>query len=123
MIDAASGGSLDDKTTEAARNLISIMANASQQYGGQEPTRRANEVGISSLESKLSQLTSLVQTMVTGSMQQVRACGICTNTRHSTDMCPTLYEDTMQNVNAIGGFPGPPQRKYDPYSNTYNPGW
>ncbi|XP_073151875.1 uncharacterized protein [Henckelia pumila] len=26
-------------------------------------------------------------------------------------------------VNATGGFPGPPQQKYDPYSNTYNPGW
>ena len=22
-----------------------------------------------------------------------------------------------------GGFPGQPQRKYDPYSSTYNPGW
>ena len=26
-------------------------------------------------------------------------------------------------MNAAGGFPGQPQRKYDPYSSTYNPGW
>ncbi|XP_073120497.1 uncharacterized protein [Henckelia pumila] len=26
-------------------------------------------------------------------------------------------------VNATGVFPEPPQQKYDPYSNTYNPGW
>ncbi|KAL8529590.1 hypothetical protein ACS0TY_006862 [Phlomoides rotata] len=37
-------------------------------------------------------------------------------------MCPTLQDDTEQ-ANAIGEFSGPPQRKYDPYSNNYNPGW
>ena len=26
-------------------------------------------------------------------------------------------------MNAVGGFPGQPQRKYDPYSSMYNPGW
>ncbi|KAK4381608.1 hypothetical protein Sango_2951500 [Sesamum angolense] len=29
----------------------------------------------------------------------------------------------MPNVNAIGGFFGQPQRRYDPNSNFYNPGW
>lgn len=35
-------------------------------------------------------------------------------------MCPTLEDDTEQ-VNCIGGFSRPPQGKYDPYSNNYNP--
>ncbi|XP_016708131.1 uncharacterized protein [Gossypium hirsutum] len=26
-------------------------------------------------------------------------------------------------MDAVGNFPGPPQRQYDPYANTYNPGW
>ena len=26
-------------------------------------------------------------------------------------------------MNAAAGFTGQPQRKYDPYSSTYNPGW
>ena len=26
-------------------------------------------------------------------------------------------------MNVVGGFPGQPQRKYDPYSSTYNSGW
>ena len=26
-------------------------------------------------------------------------------------------------MKAVGGFPGQPQRKYDPYSSTYNPRW
>ncbi|KAK4380868.1 hypothetical protein Sango_3023800 [Sesamum angolense] len=29
----------------------------------------------------------------------------------------------MPNVNAVGGFFGQPQRRYDPHSNFYNPGW
>ncbi|XP_031120219.1 uncharacterized protein LOC116023362 [Ipomoea triloba] len=38
-------------------------------------------------------------------------------------MCPTLQYDSCEQANAVGGFPGQPQRNYDPYSNTYNPGW
>ncbi|XP_041009434.1 uncharacterized protein LOC121253491 [Juglans microcarpa x Juglans regia] len=34
-----------------------------------------------------------------------------------------VNEEPIEQVNAAGGFPGQPQRKYDPYSNTYNPGW
>ncbi|XP_031274922.1 uncharacterized protein LOC116133348 [Pistacia vera] len=41
---------------------------------------------------------------------------------HKTDMCPTLQEKGAEQVNAAENFPGPP-RQYDPYSNTYNPGW
>ena len=53
----------------------------------------------------------------------MKAYGICANTRHPTDMYPTLKEDSLEHANAVGPFPGPPQRKYDPYSNTYNLGW
>ncbi|XP_019184289.1 PREDICTED: uncharacterized protein LOC109179183 [Ipomoea nil] len=38
-------------------------------------------------------------------------------------MCPTLQYDSCEQANAIGGFPGQPQRNCDPYSNSYNPGW
>ena len=56
-------------------------------------------------------------------MQQVKANDICSNSAHLTDMCPTLQDEPYEQANAVGGFPGPPQRKYDPYSNTSNPGW
>ncbi|KAK8600231.1 hypothetical protein V6N12_050087 [Hibiscus sabdariffa] len=39
---------------------------------------------------------------------------------HPTDCCPCLQEEAQ--VNAVN-FPGPPQRPYNPYSNSYNPGW
>ncbi|XP_065874868.1 uncharacterized protein [Euphorbia lathyris] len=42
-------------------------------------------------------------------------------TGHATDECPTLQEDTPEQLNALG-YQGHPQRRYDPYSNTYNPG-
>ena len=38
-------------------------------------------------------------------------------------MCPTLQEEPVEQANAVGGFPGMPQRRYDPYAQTYNPGW
>ncbi|KAL0444094.1 UNVERIFIED_CONTAM: hypothetical protein Slati_2132100 [Sesamum latifolium] len=55
--------------------------------------------------------------------QEVTVCGICSNPGHPTDACPSLQEGTMPNVNAVGGFPGQPQRRYDPHSNFYNLGW
>ncbi|KAL0446239.1 UNVERIFIED_CONTAM: hypothetical protein Slati_1751800 [Sesamum latifolium] len=52
----------------------------------------------------------------------VKACDICTSPEHVTDMCPTLQEPPTEHAEAIGGFSGQ-QRRYDPFSNTYNPGW
>src|SRR3990172_4292135 len=43
---------------------------------------------------------------------------------HASDMCPTMQEDYIEQAHAIDGtFNEQPQRKYDPFSNTYNPGW
>ena len=61
--------------------------------------------------------------MAVGNMQTVKACGICSIVGHPTDMCPTLQEEPIEQVNVAGGLPGQPQRKYEPYSSTYNPGW
>ena len=63
MIDAASGGALDDKTPMEARTLIANMAANSQQFGDRHetPIRRVNEVGINSdIQQQLATLTSLV---------------------------------------------------------------
>ena len=125
MIDAASGGALVDKTPEAARNLIANMAANSQQFGTRlgPLSKHVNEVNISSLEQQTVSLTSLVRQMAIGNMQTVKACGICSVVGHPTDMCLTLQEETIEQVNAVGGFPRQPQRKYDPYSSMYYPGW
>ena len=114
-----------DKTPETARNLIANIAANSQQFGTRlnPPSKHVNEVNISSFEQQIASLTSFVCQMAVGNMQTVKACGICSVVGHSTDMCPTLQEEPIEQVNTTGGFPGQLQRKYDPYSSTYNPGW
>jgi hypothetical protein len=126
IIDAASGGALVDKTPEAARQLISNMAANSKQFGtrGDFSNKRVNEVSISNLENKVNDLTSLVRSLACGNVQQVKVCSICSLQGHASDMCPTMQEDYIEQVHAVDGrFNGQPQRKYDPFSNTYNPGW
>ena len=129
-IDAASGGALVDKTPNEARNLIKRMASNTKQFGTRQDynSGKVNEVHMSNFGNQMSelivvvrQLAGKVQHVVTGQVQQVRACGICSNMGHSTDRCPTLQDDPNEQINVVGGFV--PQRKYDPYWNTYNPGW
>ncbi|KAL0297993.1 UNVERIFIED_CONTAM: hypothetical protein Sangu_3167600 [Sesamum angustifolium] len=96
MVDAASGGALIDKTPDEAQHLISTMAENYRQYGYHTDK---------------------------GQRQETIVCGICSNIGHPTDACPSLQEGVMPNVNAVGGFFGQPQRRYDPHSNFYNPGW
>ena len=75
-----------------------------------------NKVNIYFIEQRLDKLTSLVKTFIVGNVQQVKTCGICSNKGHSTDMCPTLQEEPVEQANAVGGFPSMPQRRYDPYA-------
>ena len=124
MMNVSSGEAIVNKIPGQDRELISIMTANSQQFGFKNDysLRKMHEVSVSNLENQISNLTSLVQQMALENISQVKACGICAALNHPTDMCPTLQEDTPKQINAVGGFLGPPQRKYDPYSNTYNPG-
>ncbi|KAL2251534.1 UNVERIFIED_CONTAM: hypothetical protein Sindi_2275700 [Sesamum indicum] len=56
-------------------------------------------------------------------IQQVKTCGIYTFSGHCTDACPTLHEESTEHADAIDGFFGQQQRRYDPFFNTYNSGW
>ncbi|XP_052204029.1 uncharacterized protein LOC127809305 [Diospyros lotus] len=63
MMDAASGGAIVNKTLSAAKDLISIMAASSQQFGFRQdtPLRRMNEetrTSIKQLENQISQLAT-----------------------------------------------------------------
>ncbi|XP_027152168.1 uncharacterized protein LOC113752245 [Coffea eugenioides] len=124
IIDAASGGALANKTPREAWLLIESMAQNSQQFGFCEsnPTRRINEVEKPSIQQQLSELIFFVRQLAVGNMHQAKVCGICTNVGHPTDSCPMLQENEAEQVNMAEGVPTP-RRPYDPYSNTYNPGW
>ena len=120
MVDAASGGALVNKTPAEARNLFNLMAQNTQQFGARESqVKRVNEIGSSSsVENQLSYITVMLNKIVTGGIQKAVVCGICCLEGHSTDACPTLQEG---NVDAL--YSNQNQRRYDPYSNTYNEGW
>jgi len=113
-------------TPEAACQLFSNMAANSKQFGtrGDSPSKRVSEVSISNLENKVNDLTSLVRSLACGNVQQVKVCSICSLQGHTSDMCPTMQEDYIEWAYTVdGGFTGQPQRKYDSFSNTYNPEW
>ncbi|KAL2237822.1 UNVERIFIED_CONTAM: hypothetical protein Sindi_0973900, partial [Sesamum indicum] len=124
LLDAASGGALYDKTSTEARKLIAIMAANNQQFSSRNDNspRRANEVS-TSIDERLDKLTYLVEKFIGGSIQQVKTCGICTSSGHCKDVCPTLHKESTKHADAVGGFFGQQQRRHDPFSNTYNPGW
>ncbi|CAH9091263.1 unnamed protein product [Cuscuta epithymum] len=80
------------------------------------------ESQVNGLTSQVTDLTSLVKDFLLKSKtQEVKVCGICTQQGHPTDSCPTLQEDTTEQVNALG-FQGHQQWRYDSFSNSYNPG-
>ncbi|RDX67694.1 hypothetical protein CR513_53394, partial [Mucuna pruriens] len=91
MIDVASGGALIDKTSVAARHLISNMANNIQQFRirGASQSRMMNEIGIVDnlrLENQLTKLTSLVRQLAVRWHQPTmaaRVCGILAGTESS----------------------------------------
>ncbi|KAL0298182.1 UNVERIFIED_CONTAM: hypothetical protein Sangu_3155900 [Sesamum angustifolium] len=100
------------------------MAANNQQFGNRSdnPPRKVHEVS-TSVDKCLDKLTFLVEKILVGGTQQVKACGICKSSGHFTDACPTLQEEPTMHANAVGGFSGPSQRGHDPFSNTYNPEW
>ncbi|KAK5840870.1 hypothetical protein PVK06_009775 [Gossypium arboreum] len=124
MVDAASGGALVNMTPQPARDLISTMAANSQQFrANPEPPRRVHQLSNSTIEDRLDRLTNIVNSLITEKSKPARVCGICATPEHTTDACSSLCDDSMAHLDAVGNFPGLPQRRYDPYANTYNPGW
>ncbi|XP_042416606.1 uncharacterized protein LOC122005585 isoform X1 [Zingiber officinale] len=138
MIDAAAGGALVNKTLEQGRELISNMADNSQQFGSRAlTTRGVGEVQMVSNEQKeirssLLELTSLVKQLALNNANQVSilpstqfpyqskgVCGICSSQDHNSELCPNLHQDESVAAFSRAQFP----QKYDPHSSTFNPGW
>ncbi|TYI61425.1 hypothetical protein E1A91_D10G171300v1, partial [Gossypium mustelinum] len=107
-----------DKIPEQARNLIANMAQNTQQFGLRrfDLGKRMDEGQSSMMEAQLANLTAMISKLMIGGNAKASLCGICCLEGHTIDMCPTLQEGE---ANAV--FPN--QRRYDPYSTTYNEGW
>ncbi|KAL1121261.1 hypothetical protein V6Z11_D01G220000 [Gossypium hirsutum] len=94
------------------------MVQNTQQFGLRRSDlgKRMDEGQSSMMEAQLANLTAMVSKLMTGGNAKASLCGICCLEGHTTDMCPTLQEGE---TNAV--FPN--QRRYDPYSATYNEEW
>lgn len=86
------------------------------------PIRKVNEVETSSIQQQLTELTSFVRQLAVENGSQAKMCGICTDMRHFTEICPLIQEESVEQVNMTSHV-STPRQPYDPYSNTYNPGW
>ncbi|XP_057249961.1 uncharacterized protein LOC130591074 [Beta vulgaris subsp. vulgaris] len=99
MIDAASGGALVDKTPTQARNLIANMAQNTQQHSTRNDVKRVNEIDLSGVKSQLQENAQQIATL-------------------TTLVSKIVVGNESKAREAFSN-----QRKYDPYSQTYNEGW
>lgn len=126
LLDASAGGSFVDKTPELAKELLENRALNYQQYEGVLSSRRVNEVTTNSaLEDKVNKMSSLLSQVLNvnngGGISQV--CGVCSTQGHSTDQCPQLASpEGWETLNALGYQGNQGGQRYNPFSNTYNPG-
>ena len=144
MIDAASGGSLVDKTSTNARQLIENMASNHQQFSTRSNSitllKGTHEVEASyaadhkKIEGKLDDLAAMVRTLTNLQKKPIPStlCGIFASTNHPTEACSMLKETgTLDNeqpqayATNIYGNNRPPRQQYnhDLSSNKYNPDW
>ncbi|XP_074293403.1 uncharacterized protein LOC141620430 [Silene latifolia] len=72
------------------------------------------------LEEKVDNIASTLRDMLS-SRQMAVICGICSTKGHPSDLCPQVQEGDSQTVNGV--WESIPNKKWDPYSNTYNEGW
>ena len=115
-----------NKTTKEAFDIIAELAEESRRFNQRSTprsTKSANAVEVNnSLNTEVKELKDLMkQMLLSNGAHHVKACGICAETNHPTDACPILQEPAAK-VNVVGGF-GQQRPRFDPYSNTYNPGW
>jgi len=118
MVNAASGGNIQNKTPSEAFDLFHELAEGSRQFS-QRSSKHVNAASTSREDSNLKREMDEIKRMVkklmlNGGIQQVRACGLCAETTHPTDACPTL-DDPPAAVNAMGDYQGHRPR-YDPYA-------
>ncbi|XP_057251893.1 uncharacterized protein LOC104896871 [Beta vulgaris subsp. vulgaris] len=102
------------------------MAQNARQFGSRNDVKIVNEIELTSVKSQLQENAQQIATLTTlmskfvGNESKAKVYGICFDFSHNTNACPTVQ---FENVNALGGFSGQPQRKYDPFSPTSIEGW
>ncbi|CAH9116087.1 unnamed protein product [Cuscuta epithymum] len=77
------------------------------------------DTNISSLESQISFLTSLINEFILSSKtQDAKTCNICMSHRHLTDFSPKLQDEYLEQIDEVGYEKDVPHMRYDPFSNS-----
>lgn len=130
MVDNAAGGDIGSQTAEQLTRIFESMTENSQQKSTRGMKNIVNKVTPNhDLVKQLAELTRQVEAIRTTDEQSRRSivketCGICGEYGHGANVCAHAVESMLEyeeQVNALQGFQ--PRPKFDPYSNTYNPGY
>ncbi|KAK9669418.1 hypothetical protein RND81_13G128300 [Saponaria officinalis] len=117
-LNAASGGRLASMTWSQAKDLIEDMA-ASTYHWGPSRSVRGSKTGSGSVHMMQTQIDELTQQIsqlkASSSSSSAQVCNLCGVQGHDSGDCVSM--PMSEQVNAFG------TRTFDPYSNTYNPGW
>ncbi|XP_063941434.1 uncharacterized protein LOC135149611 [Daucus carota subsp. sativus] len=126
FIDAASGGSVMAKSTEDARTLLDEMAsNDNYPYSDRNQPKKGGKYDVDALTmltSSMKELANEIKELKSGSSSTVALCEICGTQGHTQYACQYNSSDmAMEQANAL--YNQNQRQQYNPYSNTYNPGW
>ncbi|XP_050217081.1 uncharacterized protein LOC126667968 [Mercurialis annua] len=134
-IDAASGGSLMQKTYEEALELVEKLAIVSSTWGPIDRRAPSTQKSVMTLDQvremeSIKATNASLQAQVDALKKQVAprnapvayvqvGCEHCGDYNHSSGECYATGKAWSEQVNYVGGQ----GQANDPYSNTYNPGW
>ncbi|XP_056169335.1 uncharacterized protein LOC130138641 [Syzygium oleosum] len=123
-IDAAAGGTLNNKSPEEAFDLLEEMAANSYQWPIERLSARKSsgihEVGVNTtIVAEFAALNKKIDSVL---KIQGPTCEFCNGSHASTEcQVGNPFTHPPENTNFVGNFSRPPQN--NPYSNTYNPRW
>ena len=126
FVNASCGGSYMDVSVDEAEKKIAVLAEESRFASRKAQSSSVHAMDSSpALEAKISELVGLVKGLIPPSgpqsSSQVYTCGLCLQQGHPADQCPTLQPP--ESTEEVNGLFGQQRQRYDPFSNTYNPGW
>ena len=123
IVDNAAGGAIGEKTASETYNLFEMLGANSQQKSSRVRKAGVHEIDSSNeVQQQLVQLTKQVALLPTQTNTNNDQYGLYSNMGHGTEACPYQGETTgPEQVNVLGAYQQRP--RFDPNSNTYNPGW
>ncbi|XP_063948053.1 uncharacterized protein LOC135152152 [Daucus carota subsp. sativus] len=126
FIDAASGGSVMAKSTEEARTLLDEMAsNDNYPYSDRNQSKKGGKYEVDSitmLNTTMQAVVKKIEQLDAKIAPTVASCEICGVQGHNQHACQNNLPDAaMEQANAL--YNQNQRQQYNPYSNTYNPGW